>query len=54
MEKILTVRDVAGILALCPESIRRLARARKLTGIKYGNKDWRFKESREINVQTDH
>lgn len=48
MDKILqiyTVEEVAKALKLCPYTIRRLCRERKIPAFKFGGQ-WRFKKSK--------
>ncbi len=46
MEQLLNVKEVAELLKVNPEIVRRNARSGKLKGYKVG--DWRFKESEVV------
>lgn len=44
MRQVLTVEQVATLLQIHPESVRKLARAGRLRGSKLGTSGWRFTE----------
>lgn len=45
MRQVLTVEQVATLLQIHPESVRKLARAGRLKGSKLGTAGWRFSET---------